>query len=352
MVLGCLALFALASWNLNVYIMTPGDATPVAPLISVSGVAHEAARSTILLTDVYLQGATGLSWLTSHFDPHAVLINGSALTDPGVPLDELNAQSFLDMATSKENARVAAFTSLGWTIPVTLVGAAVQAVIVPSPARSAGVNVADQVTSINGQVIHQSCDAISALHRVAPGTRVALSIRPARFSPVGEISYGPVTTKSVVTVPAPSTVAASDCPGVSGRATSWIGVSLSTALHYSFPATVSIATPNIGGPSAGLAMALTIIDQLTPGSLTNRQLIAATGTIDPNGLVGDVGGVAQKTIAVERAGASLFVVPSGEYAEARAASNGRLRVVGVDTLSQAISAIRGKSPIPAPLAKP
>ena len=62
-----------------------------------------------------------------------------------------------------------------------------------------------------------------------------------------------------------------------------------------------------GGPSAGLAWTLGIIDSLSGGGLTGRGAVAATGTIDPDGTVGAVGGVEQKTVAVKRAGASDFL---------------------------------------------
>ena len=75
---------------------------------------------------------------------------------------------------------------------------------------------------------------------------------------------------------------------------------------------MTVHTQDIGGPSAGLAMTLGIIDKLSSGRLTGNRIVAATGTIDQYGNVGDVGGVAQKTIAVERAGATVFFVPSVE----------------------------------------
>ncbi len=76
-------------------------------------------------------------------------------------------------------------------------------------------------------------------------------------------------------------------------------------------------TQDIGGPSAGLAMTLGIIDKLSSGRLTGNRIVAATGTIDQYGNVGDVGGVAEKTIAVERAGATIFFVPSVELGDRR-----------------------------------
>lgn len=109
---------------------------------------------------------------------------------------------------------------------------------------------------------------------------------------------------------------------------------------------VAIDTGVIGGPSAGLAFTLGIVDRLTPGELTGGQVVAATGTIGADGRVGVVGGVKQKTIAVRSAGAKLFLVPRGEEAEAKRYA-GSMRVVPVDTLTDALEALSSEeSPAP------
>ena len=98
-----------------------------------------------------------------------------------------------------------------------------------------------------------------------------------------------------------------------------LGVMLGTKSHrYDMPINVKLDTRGIGGPSAGLAFVLGIMDQLGPGELTGGRKVAVTGTIDPDGKVGDVGGVVQKTAAVRAAGADVFLVPPGEYEQAKA----------------------------------
>jgi PDZ domain-containing protein len=77
--------------------------------------------------------------------------------------------------------------------------------------------------------------------------------------------------------------------------------------------------------------------------------VAATGTIDQNGNVGDVGGVAEKTIAVENAGAHYFIVPQVEVATAKANASPGLHIIGVTTLHQALQALQrigGAKPLP------
>ena len=89
-----------------------------------------------------------------------------------------------------------------------------------------------------------------------------------------------------------------------------LGIDTEDQVDFTYPFPVSINVTNIGGPSAGLAMTLGVIDALTSGSLTGGHTVAATGTMDSQGDVGDVGGVAQKTVAVENAGATIFLGPS------------------------------------------
>jgi PDZ domain-containing protein len=114
-----------------------------------------------------------------------------------------------------------------------------------------------------------------------------------------------------------------------------------------FPVDVKIDTSDIGGPSAGLAMTLSVLDELTPGNLTGGKLVAVTGEIGFDGKVGEVGGVGQKAVAARHRGATLFLVPMAEVAEARTRA-GSMPVVGVRTLDDALRALRraGGAPLP------
>jgi PDZ domain-containing protein len=106
---------------------------------------------------------------------------------------------------------------------------------------------------------------------------------------------------------------------------------------------VTIDAGSLAGPSAGLPLALHLYEELTGESLTGARRIAATGTIEPTGEVGAVGGVALKAIAASRAGAELFLVPEAnlaEAAEAAEAGGGGMAVAGVGTLEEAISLLR------------
>ena len=111
---------------------------------------------------------------------------------------------------------------------------------------------------------------------------------------------------------------------------------MGTQPEYDFPFPVSINSDNIGGPSAGLAFTLGIINTVSGGDLTGGRTVAATGTIRPDGTIGDVGGVQQKTVAVNDAGATLFLVPPPELAVAKSVAGPHLKVLAVATLGQAL----------------
>jgi len=102
------------------------------------------------------------------------------------------------------------------------------------------------------------------------------------------------------------------------------------------PVKVDLSSEGIVGPSAGLAFTLGLMQELDPANLTGGLKVAATGTMSIDGTVGDVGGVAQKTVAVRGAGASVFLVPPQEYAVAKAHAGPHLKVYAVSTIDQAI----------------
>ncbi|MDH2390438.1 MULTISPECIES: YlbL family protein [Streptomyces] len=108
--------------------------------------------------------------------------------------------------------------------------------------------------------------------------------------------------------------------------------------------TVDLQLADVGGPSAGLLFALGIVDKLdgdgAGGDLTGGRTIAGTGTIEPDGTVGAVGGVSLKTQAAKRDGATVFLVPEGECSDARAELPDGLRLIPVATLKGAVDSLR------------
>jgi Lon-like protease len=117
-----------------------------------------------------------------------------------------------------------------------------------------------------------------------------------------------------------------------------VGIELLPSYEFPFQVTVGI-DDQIGGPSAGLMFALGIYDTLTPGSLTDGDVIAGTGTVAANGKVGPIGGIQQKIAAARETGAALFLVPAGNCREALGATNGDMRLVRASTMHEVVEAL-------------
>jgi PDZ domain-containing protein len=109
------------------------------------------------------------------------------------------------------------------------------------------------------------------------------------------------------------------------------------------PFDVQISTPDIGGPSAGLAFTLSLIDELTEGNLMGNGRVAATGTIRQDGTVGGIGALVQKAVAVRESGVTLFLVPAEqtdeEIAQAQKAAGKSVKIVAVSDLEEALQAL-------------
>ena len=117
-----------------------------------------------------------------------------------------------------------------------------------------------------------------------------------------------------------------------------IGITLGTGYSYGPRISYDLGQ-KIGGPSAGLVFALAIYDKLTPGDLLGGQHVAGTGTIDPTGIVGGIGGIQEKIAGAEQAGATTFLVPAPNCGDLAGVSTS-MRLVRVATLAGAIRSVR------------
>jgi PDZ domain-containing protein len=102
-----------------------------------------------------------------------------------------------------------------------------------------------------------------------------------------------------------------------------------------FPVDISIDAGDVGGPSAGLAFALDIYDELGEDIDEGRKVVV-TGALDLDGTVEPIGGIKQKTYAAHEADADLFLVPDENLEGARRYAEGT-RVLPVSTFREALS---------------
>jgi len=186
---------------------------------------------------------------------------------------------------------------------------------VPGQPAAAVLRANDVIVAIDGAAVSTSGDAVAAIRSHVPGDTIRLRTRRDDGAPA-------------------------DADAVLGQGDDGkplLGVRLSTKIKLPFD--IAIDSGRVVGPSAGLAYALELLDVLTPGELTGGSSVAATGELQPDGTVGAIGGVAQKTVTVKRAGARIFLVPKENEAEARAHAGKGLQVLGVSSFDDALHAL-------------
>jgi PDZ domain-containing protein len=328
------AAVVLNAVHVDYYAETPGDAQSVAPFITVPSSFHHHQQGKILLTDVYLDGPLSvLSYLfdSNNSDDHVVPTKD--LLGP-TPQPQFAAQGFLDMSQSQSSATAVALTRLGYNVQAQSAGVLVYQVGVNVPAAKV-LQVGQVITSVNGKATRDACGLITALSGLKPGSAVSLRVEQSSLNNSGQFVSGKTVSKTVALAKPLNGEVSNQCP-TPITPTAILGIGAETQINWTFPIKVTVRTPGIGGPSAGLAMTLGIINDLSGGHLIGNHTVAATGTIDAAGNVGDVGGVPQKTIAVERAGATVFFVPPPELAAAKSKATPQLHVYAVSTLDQAL----------------
>jgi PDZ domain-containing protein len=300
--------------------LRPGSVRPVTEQVLVEGAPSYPPAESIAYTTANV-GSTSLleafaGWLDDEVD---VLPEERVRGDRSVAENRRYTAQLMD--TSKLVAITVALRHLGHEITIETSGTVVRQIIEGSPAEGA-LELDDVIVAVDGQPVDRP-DVIGAmLQGGGPGGTHVLTVE----RPAGSGTRVDVTLQ---------TIAAPDDPG---RAV--IGIAPEDRIiGFDFPVDVTIDSGTVGGPSAGLAFTLAVLDVLTPGELTGGHRVAVTGTMSLDGTVGPVGGAAQKAISVRDAGYELFLVPSDEQKEVEAAVGSDLRVVAVDTLAQALEAL-------------
>ncbi|MET9895543.1 PDZ domain-containing protein [Streptomyces sp. NPDC006465] len=238
-----------------------------------------------------------------------------------------NAEEF---SQSQESAKVAALKELDIPVKSWVI---VSTVLKGSPAEGR-LHAGDVIKAVDGTTVKAPDDVAKLVTKHKPGDKVAFTIVPAKEQAAAEKENRTATGTKQVTI----TTAKSDDSG-SDRAI--VGISAGT--DHTFPFTVDIKLADVGGPSAGLMFALGIVDKLTPGNLTGGKFVAGTGTIDDDGKVGPIGGIEMKTVGARDKGAQYFLTPKDNCAAAAKDTPSGLTLVKVDTIDDAMGALKGIS---------
>ena len=312
------AVFAL--WRTDQVAIRPGSVEDVPSRITISGAEVYSPNSEIALVTVLVsQRLTIWQRIGAEFESGVDIEPERSFTGDGTR-KELRRLNELRMETSQHTAIVVALEHLGYEISRVPSGVIVAEAMSGSPAAEV-LERGDVIVGIEGVPVADLEDLADVLVNRSAGQTVVLEVER------GET--GSVETVEVELIASPGD-AERALIGIEARERADIG---------DLPLEVEIDSGTIGGPSAGLALTLGIIDLLTPGDLTGGSQVAATGTISFDGTVGAIGEVDQKAIAAERAGIDLFLVPSANRQDAVGHVGGNMAVVGVDTLQEALDAL-------------
>ena len=314
---GLLVAAAVAAAVIHVpyVIESPGAATPVdAGVVTVAGAPTFPHRGRVLYLTVRVS--------TSDPNLYRYLFASLSSNDTVVKKqDVLGCASYaadgrlntLLMRDSRDAATEVALRRLGYGVVHTGDAALILDLQCGGPSHGR-LEVGDLVTAIDGHPVSGPGDVRRFVRARPPHATVQVTVRRG---------------DQTLTVPVRS--------GRTGNV-AFLGIVTQTLSMWRFPVTVRINTQQVGGPSAGLAFTIALINDLSPGDITAGRKVAVTGAIFADGGVGPVGGIAQKVITAQREGAVAIIVPSSEAKAARAHAH-RLQVVPVNTIDDALNAL-------------
>jgi len=314
--------------------IAPGDALSLPPLVTVQGATtFSSERGDIRLLFVREAYHVNLwQYVRARLDSEIDLAKDAAVNPANLSPSQQQDQGLQQMADAKSAATAVALTAAGYKVGIQP-GLVVSDLVDKDPAIKV-LNWGDIILTADGHTVTDAAALSAAIAKHAVGTQVTLGVL--RDGKQLTVHVG-VTTDQ-------------------GRRL--IGVMVSP--RFTFPLKVGVDTTGIGGPSAGLAMSLAILDDLTPGNLTGGTRVAVTGTIDPAGNVGEIGGIEQKAVAARAAHVSLFLVPQcspddpptflagckADLARATQRAGSKIKVIPVSTFKQALAALRANGGAP------
>lgn len=313
----------------NAYVILPGEAIPVEPMISVQGQPPGKTSGNLYMTDVsYYKANHLLEQLYGQLNPDADIEQVQTFSG-GLSQSQYEQYNSDLMVDSIQQAEAAALSAaLGYKPHYLLLGPEVVFVLPHTPAAGL-LQPGDIIKSVNGEAVHVTRSVAPLVRQIRPGGVVHLTVD----------RRGHRLHLNVRTI-----ASTNGRPNLHGK-TALIGIDMQDRVKLKLPIKITVRVGNIGGPSAGLMFTLGIIQRLEHRDLTHGCKVAGTGTIDIAGKVGEIGGAKQKVIAARNAGARYFLVPdvSGNLNPARA-HRGNVTVVPVKTLHQALTFLNHLKP--------
>jgi len=249
----------------------------------------------------------------SYFDSDDALVPRDLVYPEGETVERAEEQTAAQMSGSQLTSEAAALEAAGYPVDSVL-----EVATVTEDGPSDGVlEPGDAIRAVAGRTVRTSARAAEAIAGNTPGSDVRLRI----------VRDDEPRTVTVTTVP-------DQVDGSKAR----VGITLGESLDLPFTIENNLGR-DIGGPSAGSMFALAIYDKLTRGDLTGGRQVAGTGEIDADGTIIAIGGIHQKIVGAAGSGASVFLVPADNCAEAVAGGDEGMTLVKMSELEDAIASL-------------
>lgn len=314
-------LWAVAAFTALPYVTySPGptvdilSATEGKEKVQVSGHKAYHDEGELRLTTIYVddpqESVTLLELLKAYVDPDEAVYPRSAVYAPDETDESSERMSTVQMVSSQDSAVATALTELGYDVDEVVEVLDVSEDL-PADGR---LEVRDVLLEVGGRPISEPQDVVEAVDAAPVGEPLEFVVR----RDGDEVSVE-VTPREV-------------------DGDKRVGITPGSGFTFPFDVRVDIGD-SIGGPSAGLMMALAVYDTLTPGSLTGGHSIAGTGTVTRDGEVGPIGGIQQKIAASRDVGAELFLVPAGNCDGVAGVDAEDMRLVRATTMHDAVQSI-------------
>lgn len=344
-----LSVLVMAAVRIQRWELAPGAAMAVSPRIGFSPASEGESVPQRFVAD------NGIRFVTAYGGQLSILDSVLGWIDPYVQVNTYKEQfgertptssrrlGYQAMFGAKQIAEFVAMKKLGLAAAFTEGDIVIEELVCDGAPKTKSacseLEVGDTIVAVNDT----KTPTLSVLLKLLPtfkiGQEVKVTVRP--YSAPGNADKQDEEVRTIEIMASPDEA---DRP--------IIGFIPADTREVSLPFDVNISTPDIGGPSAGLAFTLALLDELTKGELMGGNRVAATGTINELGAVGAIGALTQKAVAVRDAGVTLFLVPAGQSADevrqARAAAGPKVEIVTVASLDDALKVLRARGGDPLP----
>ena len=302
--------------TLPYYALWPGPVDEVSDLVRVEGgpPLYELNGDVYMLT-VSLQEVNAFGLAQGWIDPQVELVPRERIRPEGVTPEDHRKAGLRMMTDSKETAIAVALDYVGIPVEYSGEGVLVVSVVEGTPAYGL-LEVGDVIVEVGETGVSVTDEGIEAIASNRIGDTISLTVQRADRQIEIEVTL----------------VEHTDNPG--HPMVGFVPETYNRSLDLPFD--IEIDSQGRGGPSAGVMYALALIDLFTEEDLIAGNIVAGTGTISADGRVGAIGGVRQKVVAAQNAGALHVLVPEQNYADALAVKRDGVEIHAVSSIGDAI----------------